>query len=68
MTNNSALITSVATSLTNKYVAKLKIRYTKLRELINVINLLFEKLLEQSMLDKKTEKVECKELKKTYIH
>ena len=45
--------TSVSTLITNEYTSKLKIRCTKLRELINVITLLFGKTLKQSMIDKK---------------
>ena len=49
----SALLTSIAILITNEYIIKLKIRYTKLRDWINVIILLYEKTLKQSMIDKK---------------
>ena len=49
--SNSALITSVAILITNEDISELKIRYTKLRDWINVISLLYEKTLKQSMLD-----------------
>ena len=39
----SALLTSIAILITNEYISKLKIRYTKLRDWINVITLLYEK-------------------------
>ena len=37
---NTALLTNIAISITNEYISKLKIRYTKLRAWINVITLL----------------------------
>ena len=51
--SNTALLTSVAILFTNKYVSKLKIRYTTLTYWINVITLLYKKSLKQSMLNKK---------------
>ena len=53
LTSSSALLTSIATLITNEYISKLKIRYTKLRDWINVITLLYEKTLKESMIDKK---------------
>ena len=49
----SALLTSIAILITNEYISKLKIIYTKLRDWINVITLLYEKTLKESMIDKK---------------
>ena len=49
----SALLTSIAILITNEYISKLKIRYTELRDWINVITLLYEKTLKESMIDKK---------------
>ena len=49
----SALLTSIAILITNEYISKLKIRYTKLRDWIIVITLLYEKTLKESMIDKK---------------
>ena len=46
----------------------MKIRYTKLRDWINVITLLYEKTLKQSMVDKKIDEKEAQELKKIYNH
>ena len=46
----------------------MKIRYTKLRDWINVITLLYEKTLKQSLLDKKLDEKEALELKKIYNH
>ena len=53
----SALLTSMAILITNKYISNLKIRYTKLPDWINVITLLIEKTLKQSMIDRKLMKM-----------
>ena len=50
ISSSSVLLTSIAILITNEYISKLKIRYTKLRDWINVITLLYEKT---SMVDKK---------------
>ena len=50
---STAPLTCIAILLINEYISKLKIRYTKLRHRINVITLLYEKILEESMIDKK---------------
>ena len=49
--SSSALITSVAIVIANEYFSKLNKRYTKLRDWINVISLLYETTLKQSMID-----------------
>ena len=64
----SALLTSIAILFTNEYISKLKIRYTKLRDWINVITLLYEKILKQSMIDKKIDEKEAEQLKQIYNH
>ena len=64
----SALLTSIAILITDEYISKLKIRYTKLRDLINVITLLYEKTLKESMIDKKTDEKEAEQLKQIYNH
>ena len=46
----------------------MKIRYTKLRDWINVITLLYDKTLKTSMSDKKIDEKEAQELKKIYNH
>ena len=51
--SSTAFLTSIAILFTNEYISKLKIRYTKLRDWINVMTLLYEKTLKQSMVDKK---------------
>ena len=53
LTFSTALLTSLAILITNEYISKLKLRYTKLRDWINVITILYEKTLNQSMIDKK---------------
>ena len=68
ISSSTALLTSVAVLITNEYLSKLKIRYTKLRDWINVITLLYEKTLKQSMIDKKIDEKEALELKKIYNH
>ena len=64
----SALLTSIAILITNEYISKLKIRYTKLRDWINVITLLYEKTLKESMIDKKIDQKEVEQLKQIYNH
>ena len=68
LTSSTALLTSIATLVTNEYISKLKIRYTKLKDWINVITLLYEKTLKESMVDKKIDEKEAQELKKIYNH
>ena len=53
ISSSTALLTSIVILSTNEYISKLKIRYSKLRDRINVITLLFEKTLKESMVDKK---------------
>ena len=43
ISSSTALFTSFAVLITKEYISKLKIGYTKLRDLIIVINLLYEK-------------------------
>ena len=47
--SGTALLTSIAILITNEYISKLKKRYTKLRDWVKVITLLYEKTLKQSM-------------------
>ena len=68
LTSSSALLTSIAILITNEYISKLKIRYTKLRDWINVITLLYEKTLKESMIDKKIDEKEANQLKQIYNH
>ena len=68
ISSSAALITSIAILITNEYISKLKIRYTKLRDWINVITLLYEKTLKESMIDKKIDQKEADQLKQIYNH
>ena len=68
ISSSTALLTSIAILITNEYISKLKIIYTKLRDWINVITLLYEKTLKQSMVDKRLDEKEAQELKKIYNH
>ena len=68
ISSSTALLTSVAILITNEYIPKLKIRYTKLRDWINAITLLYEKTLKTSRVDKKIDEKEVLELKKIYNH
>ena len=68
ISSSTALLTSIAILITNDYISILKIRYTKLRDWINVITLLYEKTLKTSMIDKKIDEKEAQKLKKIYNH
>ena len=61
ISSSTALLTSIAILITNEYISKLKIRYTKLRDWINVITLLYEKTLKTSLIDKKIDEKEANE-------
>ena len=51
--SSPALLTSIAILITNEYISKLKIRYTKLRDWVNFISLLYEKTLKTCMVEQK---------------
>ena len=68
ISSSTALLTSIAILITNEYISKLKIRCTKLRDWINVITLLYEKTLKESMIDKKIDEKEANQLKQIYNH
>ena len=68
ISSSTALLTSIAILITYEHISKLKIRYTKLRDWINVITLLYENTLKQSMVDKKIDEKEAQELIKIYNH
>ena len=53
ISSSTALLTSIAILITNEDISNSRRRYTKLRDWINVITLLYEKTLKQSMIDKK---------------
>ena len=44
ISSSTALLTSIAILITNENISKIKIRYTKLRDWINVTTLLYEKI------------------------
>ena len=66
ISSSTTLLTSLPILITNEYISKIKIRYTKLRDWIIVITLFYEKTLKQSMVDKKIDEKEAQELKKNY--
>ena len=68
ISSSTALLTIIAILITNDYISNSRRRYTKLRDWINMITLLYEKTLKQSMIDKKTDEKEALELKKIYKH
>ena len=53
ISSSTALLTSIAILITNEYISKLKIRFAKLGDWINVVTLIYENTLKQSMVDKK---------------
>ena len=68
ISSSTALLTSIAILITNEDISELKILYTKLRDQINVITLLYEKTFENSMVDKKIDENEAEALRKVYNH
>ena len=63
-----SFLSSISKLITNEYFSKLKIRYTKLRDWINVTALLYKKTFEESTIDKKFDKKEAEKLKSDYNH
>ena len=68
LTSSTVFLTSLALLITNEYISKLKLRYTKVRDRISFFTILYEKTLNQSMIDKKIDEKESLELKKIYNH
>ena len=68
ISSSTALLTSIATLITNEHIIKLKRRYTKLGDWIIVITLLYEKTLKQSMVGKKIDQKEAEQFKQNYNH
>ena len=64
ISSSTALLTSIAILITNEYISKLKKRHTKLKDWLNVLTLLYEKTLKQSMIDEKIDEKKAMELKK----
>ena len=67
-TSSTTLLASIAFLVKNEYIKKLKIRYTNIRDWINVNTLLYEQTLKESMIDKKIEEKEVQQLKQIYNH
>ena len=68
ISTSSALSTSIAILITTEYLLKSKIRYTKVRDWVNLITLLYEKSLIKSMIVKKFVDKKALEFKKFYTH
>ena len=68
LTSSTALLTSLAILITNEYISKLKLRYTKLRDWINVNTLLSEKTLKASMIVEKIDQKEAEKFRQIYNH
>ena len=68
LTSSTALLTSIAILLTNEFISKIKARFTKLSDSINVNTLLFEKTLRESMIGKKKRWKRSRRNKKNYNH
>ena len=68
LTFSTALLTSIAIFITNEYISNLKLRYTKIGDWINVITLLYEKTMNESMIDKKVDQKEAEKLRQIYNH
>ena len=68
ITSSTAFSKSFAFLITNENISKLNLRYTKLRDWINFITNLYEKTLNQSLIDKKIDEKEAQELEKIYEH
>ena len=45
LSSSTALLTSIAILITNEYISKLKVGYTKLRDWVKFFTLLYEKTL-----------------------
>ena len=68
LTSSTALLTSIAILITNDYISKFSLRYSKLRNWINVLTLQYEKTLKESMIDKKIDQKDVEQLKQIYNH
>ena len=68
LTSSTALLTSIDILIRNEYISNLKLRYTKLRDWIIFITILYEKTLKESVIDRKLNEKEALELKKIYNH
>ena len=64
--SSTAFLTSIAILITNEYINKLKVRYTKPRDWILFITLLYENTLKESMIDKRIDQKEAEHLRIIY--
>ena len=63
---SSGLLISIAVTIINEYISKLKERYLRLRTFTNKIRVDYEKVLKKSLADKVIDEKEGIELKKLY--
>ena len=63
---SSGLLISIAVTVINEYISKLKERYIRLRTFVNKIRVDYEKVLKKSLADKVIDEKEGIELKKIY--
>ena len=68
ISSSAPFLTSIAILITNEYISKLKLSYTKLRDWIKVSTLFYEKFLKTSMFDRKSDQKEAEDLKMIYNH
>ena len=68
VSSSTALLTSVAILVTNEYISKLRLRYTILRDWISFFAILFERTLNQLMIDRKIDEKEALKMKTVYNH
>ena len=68
ISSSTILLTSFSVLITSEHISILKIRYTKLHDWIDVITMLYEKTLKESMIDKKIDQIEAEQLKQIYNH
>ena len=68
ISSSTALLTSIAILITNKYISERKLKQSKLRDWINVSTLLYEETLKLLWLIKKNYEKEALELKKISNH
>ena len=64
ISSSNVLLTSIAILITIEYISELKIRHTELRDLINGITHLSQKILIQSMIDRIIDDKEANKNKK----
>ena len=66
LVSSTALLTSIAILVTNEHVSNIGIRFTKLRDWINVITLIYEKTWKQKLIEKNIDEIEALELREIY--